>query len=282
MSDASFDEPLCSSWITGADVAACGSDDLGIGSDVSLLAAAAYDASWLLYEASGRKWPGVCERTVRPCRSSCGCWGVPSSPSYGGWQWGYDSVGGWTWRDLFGTRSCGCGVEDEILLAGFPIIAVSKVKIDGEVVDPDTYELVDRRRVLRLDDPGPPVVRRRWPACQNVTLPDTAAGTFAITYQWGGLPPPMGGPAAAQLARELWKACSPTATGECRLPNKVKKVVRQGVTYEIIPTLAAMLRAGSTGLTAVDLFVGATNPNGHRRRPLVWSPDKRRLPRRRA
>lgn len=272
--------PLCSPWITGADVAACGPDDLGVGTDVTVLDDAAYDASYILWELAGRKFPGECVATVRPCRDKCGCW-AGFGPSYIGpgldWGWGYDSiVGFWSWFTRDGNR-CGCGPDSTVLLAGFPVLEVTEVKISGEVVDPSTYRLDDRRKLVRLDDPGPPVVHRRWPSCQNITLPDTEPGTFAVTYRWGGSPPPLGRMAAAQLARELWKSCQPGLT--CALPSKVTKVVRQGVTYEKVITVASLLRRGSSGLPVVDAFIATVNPSGQRRAPLVWSPDRKRFPR---
>lgn len=274
--------PLCSTWITGADVAACGPDDLGVGTDVTQLDDAAYDASFILWELAGRRFPGDCVATVRPCRDQCGCWpGFVYGAGLGPWPvwgWGYDSiVGGWTWFNRDGGR-CGCGSVSEVLLAGYPILEVTEVKIDGAIVDPAEYRLDDRRKLVRLDDPGPPVVTRRWPACQNITLPDTETGTWSVTYRWGGAPPPLGRMAAAQLARELWKACQPGLT--CALPSKVTKVTKQGVTYERVIPIAAMLRKGSTGLPVVDAFIATVNPSGRRRAPLVWSPDRKRFPRR--
>lgn len=273
--------PLCSPWITGADVAACGPDDLGVGTDVALLDDAAYDASYILWELAGRKFPGVCTATVRPCRERCTCWGLsggivgPVGP-WPMWGWGYDSiVGYWNWYSVDGQR-CGCGSDEMILLAGFPVLEILEVKIAGDVVDPATYQLVDRRKLVRLDEVGPPVVKRYWPRCQNVHLPDTAPGTWSVTYTWGGMPPPLGRMAAAQLARELWKACQGQA---CALPSKVTKVVRQGVTYERVTPLASMLRKGATGLNVVDSFIATVNPSGKRRASLVWSPDRRRFPR---
>lgn len=278
MTSSTSSGPLCSTWITGADVAACG-PDLGVGSDVALLDDAAYDASYILFELAGRRFPGDCVATVRPCRDKCQCWlgwGLGLGP-FPDWGWGYDSIVGlWTWRTGDGQR-CGCGAEEQIVLAGYPVLEVTEVKIDGDVVDPSTYRLDEKRKLLRLDDPGPPVVKRRWPACQNMTLPDTEPGTWSVTYRWGGGPPPLGRMAACALARELWKACAPDQA--CSLPTSVVKVVRQGTTYERTTAFARALRQGSSGIPLLDTFLATVNPSGQRRAPLVWSPDRRRYPR---
>jgi len=269
--------PICNAWVTAEQVATCGADLPGVGSDVSVLDDAAYDASWLLYELSGRKFPGVCTATVRPCRDSCGCWGPDTSPVNGAWWWGYDSITGWwSWWDTGYQRSCGCGPDSMVLLAGAPVQEIVEVKIDGAVVDPSTYDLIRSRELVRLDDPGPPVVHRMWPGCQNVTLPDTEPGTFSVTYTWGGDPPPMGQMAAAELARQLWLACG---AGECQLPSGVTRVVRQGVSYDVVLAFAKAMRSGATGLPLTDAFIAATNPDGRRRRNAVWSPDRQRYPR---
>lgn len=285
MSSSSNEGPICGAWITGADVAACGPDDLGVGSDFALLDDAAYDASVILNELSGRQFPGDCVRTVRPCREGCGCWagwgygtGIGPWPQ---WGWGYDSVTGyWSWIDGDANR-CGCGSDSQITLAGWPVGAILEVKIDGAVLDPAGYRLDERRKLVRLDTPATaedPVVRNRWPRCQNITLPDTEPGTWSVTYQWGGGPPSLGRMAAAQLARELWKACQPGMT--CALPSKVVKVVKQGVTYERVTTTANLFRTGATGLSLVDAFVATVNPTGKRRRNVVWTPDRPRPGRR--
>lgn len=270
---------MCSAWINGADVAACGPDDLGVGTDYSLLDGVAADASWLLFMLTAQKYPGVCTATVRPCRDTCTCWGFPNGNGWQ-WWWGYDSVGGWWWQNRTNSYRCGCGPESTIRLAGYPVLSIESVTISGEVVDPGTYHLVNYRDLVRKDDPGPPVVHRRWPACQNVTLDDTEPGTFAVTYTWGGLPPDLGLKAAAVVAREIWKACHPDEFGDCELPARVTKVVRQGTTYERVTTVASMWRSGSTGLPLVDAFIAVANPNGAARRPMIWSPDLRRYPQR--
>lgn len=275
-----MDEPTsgpCVPWITGSDVAAADSS-LGVGSNDFLLDTAAQMASDLMFSLSGRRFPGICQRTVRPCRSSCGCWGsVASGLGMWGWQNGWWGVRSGGWVNECGDR-CGCGSLDSIRLAGHPVREILLVKIDGQTVDASTYRLDGRRDLVRLDDPGPPVVARSWPGCQNLALADTEAGTFSITYRHGMEPPQLGQQAAIQMAGELYKVLN--RDDGCALPQNVTKIVRQGVTIDTVVSVAGLLRSGNTGLQLVDAFIADVNPNRLTRRPLVWSPDQRQTPRR--
>lgn len=248
----------CSLWITGTDVADC--CDADVGSETDLLDDVAEMASFLLYDLSGRRFNGICQRTVRPCRNLCGCW---DGELYLGAS--------------CDAPTCGCNTESRIRLDGYPVREIVSVKIDGEVIDEDTYRLDENRYLLRLHDAGPPVVPQTWPGCQNIALDDDHEGTFSITYTYGVAPPALARRAAAQLACELLKACPGTA-GECALPNKVTRVVRQGVTIEKIIPLAELLKEGATGLQIVDAFLAAVS-KGPKRRPAVWSPDVQPHPR---
>lgn len=263
----------CSSWIDGDDVAEF-DPSLGVGSDTWRLDDVAYVASGLMYELSGRQFPGVCQRTVRPCRSGCSCWGgyaLGGSPFY----WTTSEIGGaWlgAWRNENGDQ-CGCGTESYVRLAGYPVREILEVKIDGEVIDPSGYRLDQRRFLIRLADlTTTPPTDRFWPLCQDLSLPDTEAGTYSVKYTWGADVPLGGRWAAAQLAAELWRAF-PANAGDCKLPSKVTRVVRQGITMERIVPTADLLRNGQTGLPLVDSFIATVNPTKARRRSAVWSPD---------
>lgn len=262
---------LCSSWISGDDVERCGPSLVSNAAD---LGDAAYDASYLLYELTGRKWPGVCERTVRPCRkNNCGCWG-PRHGAIGPWYWqAFD--GGWWWYDECSGDRCGCGTLSQVPLDG-PVLEVTEVKIGGSVLDEfdgdgiREWRLDDDAFLTRMDYPGPPVVKRFWPGCQNLALDPDQPGTFEITYTWGGEPPPLGKMAAAELARELWKACDPGSVDACKIPENATRIVRAGLTIDTATKFAAAFEGGKTGLVLVDSFL-AVNPN--RVQPVVWSPD---------
>lgn len=261
----------CTSWADGADVKNCCSS--AADTDSWELDAWGAVASQILFEISGRQFAGVCERTVRPCRQMCNCFGGPTdSLSAHPWFWGsLMPSGAFYWRNEVG-QQCGCGSESIVRLAGYPVREIVSVTIDGVALDPSGYRLDHRRDLVRLWDPGPPATQQLWPVCQNLSLDDDEPGTFSVTYKWGTPPPEIGKLAAAALACELWNGCG-GGTGECKLPNRVTKVVRSGVTMDKIVTSATLLRTGGTGIGPIDIFIASIGGYGARRRPAVWSPD---------
>jgi hypothetical protein len=269
----------CNVWIDGNYVNEWTGETLGLGSSSYLLDPYAEFASQIMYELTARQFQGTCQRKVRPCRQACQCFG--SDPALGGlgpWFWpsSYSANwwGGWSWTNECGDI-CGCGNESYIRLAGYPVQRILEVKLNGGIlVEGVDYRLDGRRDVIRLADPAsdPAYQDRFWPGCQDLSKPDTLPGTYSVTYEWGAPPPEGGKLAAAQLAVELWKA-SPGNGGECKLPNRVTRVVRQGIEMDRVVPLADMLRAGQTGLGLVDAFIAMTNPQKAKRRSAVFSPD---------
>jgi hypothetical protein len=168
-------------------------------------------------------------------------------------------------------KVCGCSPVSEVVLAGVPIREIEEVLIDGVPLDADEYALMEPNRLVRLRDITAPHRRLVWPGCQIMDLPETEEGTFAITYTYGADPPQAGRSAAAALACEIWRACSPA--GECSLPDDVTRVVREGITMESTGLVAAALKSGQTGIAAIDSFVGIFANEGVAGRSSVWSPD---------
>jgi hypothetical protein len=269
----------CNTWIDGAYVNnwAIGMGEgqgLGVGSSDYLLDPYAEFASQLMYELTARQFPGTCQHKVRPCRQQCSCFGANSSlGGVGPWIWPSTISaywwGGWAWYNECGD-ACGCGRESYIRLSGYPVQRILEVRLNGDVLDADQYRLDGRRDLIRLastdgDD-------QFWPACQDLSLPDTEPGTYSVTYEWGGVVPEGGKLAAAQLAAELFKA-SPGNAGVCQLPNQVTKIVRQGIEMDRVVPIADLMREGASGLALVDAFIAMTNPQKAKRRTMVWSPD---------
>lgn len=267
-------------WIDAVDVAECCGVDLdSVGP--ALLDQVALEASMALYEISGRQFTGLCDRTVRPCRDACGCWGSPSlglgpwTWSMASWGWGGNG-GGWWWTNECGDR-CGCGSLSTVRLAGYPVREIVEVKIDGVVLPyldgggHPNYRLDSWRDLVRMDDPGPPAQPRTWPACQQLALDSDQQGTFEVSYRWGVDPPELGRRAAAEIACQLYMSC---AGAECKLPAGTTRVVRQGVTVERSLLANWFDPTKATGLVATDLFLRAYwSDRQGRRRPAVFSPD---------
>jgi hypothetical protein len=273
----------CFTWITGEDVAACARVDYG--SNSAIFDNCAYEASMALYELSGRKYPSLCERSVRPCSNLCSCW-LNGPPSYGMGPWYWTTVpwgfaGGWGWYNEVGDKF-GCKPMSKVNLGGYPVRKILQVLIDGDELPEfdQTYGFRNWRLdkwmyLVRMDQPrntpAGPAQPRLWPGCQNMSLDPDQPGTFEITYQWGTDPPQLGRDAAVEIANQLFLACGGR---DCVLPVGVTKVSRQGIEIERGLLANWMDTTKGVGLVNTDLFLAAYN-NGQRggRRGAVWSPD---------
>lgn len=237
----------------------------------------AMEASQVLYELSGRQFAGICEKTVRPCGTAwCGFQTLSRGhivAPMGFWRWN----GLWWGGDV---NPCGCRPLSQVLLSGYPVREILEVKIDGDVVDPATYRLDERRWLTRMRDPAEPDTALLWPNCQQLDLNDDQDGTFSVTYTYGQDVPVLGVHAAAQLGCELYKACT---GGNCALPTGTTRISRQGVVVERLAFTSWAFRSPQstrsttppgwhTGLSLVDAFLSTYNQTGIKRRPVIYSP----------
>lgn len=209
---------------------------------------------------------GLCTLKIRPCRKRCEegsgdlarhALGVAGGP------WTPTLVGGRMYNITCGcTGSCGCSPLCEIILDPYAY-DILQVKIDGIVLPASAYRVDDNRRLVRTDGAC-------WPDCQELGRPDTAPGTFSITYRTG-VPVPAGGRmAVTELAIQLWRACK--GGKGCVLPERVTQVVREGITYSLLDDLTVFER-GRTGLNRVDLWLASVNPYAARAPMRAYSPD---------
>ena len=256
------DSLLLSAWTTAQDVTECCS--VVVGSDTSFLDACIAAASEILYLASGKQFPGVGQRTVRPCHTDLCRFGlqVLSRGHLVGWGWW---GGSWCW----GGSQCGCRPISKVPLAGY-VRSINEVMIDGAVIAPSEYFVYEHRDLVRKN-------HARWPRCQSMDVDDDAQGAFTVTYTYGKVPPVIGQIAAARLACELLKGCRNDE--DCALPNGVVRVTRQGITYErttLLRALAGSARAGKivwqSGIGEVDYFLNTVNPHAILRTATVMSP----------
>lgn len=275
----------CVPWLTGDELAA--TCNTGADIDPSVYETAAVEASLALFEISGRQFTGLCgPTTVRPCRQPCGCW--PWSAGYAPLSW-YSwplGSGNWGWWDSGRSLSIGCEPMSIVKLPGYPVREIVEVKIGGEVLpefDDDgnpNYRLDQWRDLVRMNKPATsttPVVRRRWPGCQDMSLDDDQEHTFAVSYRNGIDPPQLGKDAAAEIACQLVTAFG---GGNCVLPAGVTKVQRQGINVERGLLANWFDPTKATGLVHVDLFLRAFWKPYGTRRGSVWSPDVQQYARR--
>lgn len=212
-------------------------------------------ASDWLHTATGRAY-GMCLEFLRPCRRRCSeqpatfAGGAPFQPVL---------VDGNVINIGCGcSGDCGCGPLCEIPLPA-PVYAIASVMIDGQTVNPATYRVDNASRLVRLGSAC-------WPDCQNLTLPHTDPGTFAVWYWRGREIPPLGRFAVTLLAIEFDKHCREDSS--CVLPQDVTEVTINGMSYtrQVLP--------GRTGIKLVDDWVALVNPYGSTEPGIsVWTPD---------
>jgi hypothetical protein len=255
----------CAPWVTGDELptTCC--------TDTATRTVACEVATDLLFRLSGRQYPGLCQRTVRPCGIGCGGWA--RWPSWKDAWWTAEQIavgGGWTINPATfpgGTMppaaGCAgaCSTLSTVTLPG-PVAAVTQVVVDGVTLSTSAYQVADYRYLQRIDG-------GRWPCTQDMDQPSSAAGTWQVTYTYGRLPDRAGIEACREYACEIAKhLCPGGSTEQCRLPARTRSVVRQGVSFDITSPLD-FLDKGRTGIPTVDAWLVSVNPAGLQRRATV-------------
>lgn len=206
----------------------------------------------------------LCPIVVRPCAARCNPGAWITAPVEGGGFQPYIMNG--RWYNACGCARpglCSCTVVQEIVLPG-EVSGPVVVTIDGATLDPTAYRIDNGNRLVRQDG-------QAWPMCQDMNLPDGEEGTFSVSYYNGVGPDAALSFAAGLLAIEWYKACT---NKECRLPNGARRVVRQGVSFEVP---ADMFANGLSGIREVDNIVGVYNPHRLVTPSRVISPDTYRV-----
>jgi len=206
----------------------------------------------ILWALTGR-WYGIQAVEARPCPPGRSAVGIPLSIGRG-WQPVLDAG---TVRNV-SVLQVACR-DSAITLPG-PVIELLGWQVDG-----------DEMSLEGLQRYGDSVMRTAggaWPP-QDLSLPATEEGTWAIRYLRGHMPPAGAARMVALLALEFYNGAT---GGECRLPRRVTNVQRQGVTISMVdPT--EIFDSGATGITEVDLWVRSVNPYRLHEPARVWSPD---------
>lgn len=224
-------------------------------------------ASSLLYMASGRQFPGLCEDKVRPCIGTGPCQYLAYPDGYARAARPVTVAQGGSWVPL---TVCGCG-GDQVCTSGAlrlpqrPVQTVVQVRVDGEVLDASEYRLANQGDLLRVDG--------SWPCSQDLALADTEPGTWSVTYRYGTRPDPGGLWAVGALACEIARACNDD--DECRLPKRIQEVVREGVRTVVLDPFDFLGGEGPTrfGLWETDSWLDVVNPLGAQRPASVLHPS---------
>lgn len=201
-------------------------------------------ASGILYDLTGRVFPGICTDTIRPQAQFAtierGQWLANVSTSMVPPPWG--------WCGCHRGRETGCASVPEIKLPGHPVQRAGiVVKIDGAMFA--AWELHDGRYLVRTDGDG-------WPCCQNMLVADDQEDTFSVVYPYGRMPDLGGKRAAIMLGSSLFVEFHPQFASACKVSKRATTVSRQGITVQL-KTAKDMIEAGATGLDFVDLWISS-------------------------
>lgn len=183
----------CDDWATPEQVLNCRSDLTGKVTEAQL-ADAICQASDLLYQLSGRRYPGICQISRSLCAPCVRC----------------------------DRHTCCCRrpADSVRLPSQLPILGVVEVTVDGDTIPRAAYRVDEWRWLVRTDGD-------HWPHCAAFTDPDA----FAITFLAGRVPPPAGTRAAAVFAGEIAAKC---ANLDCDIPEHVTTISREGVTFTVL------------------------------------------------
>lgn len=194
----------------------------------AVIADAVAEANYIIYRMSGGRVFGVRAATVRP--------------------------------QLRAEQACGG--------AGFvrlaePVQRVLWVMVDGELLPPSSWRLMDRSKLLRVDGDD-------WPVWQDLTKLLTEVGTFAVRYEFGHHVDAVTKRAAIDTALELVKLATPDSNGR-RLPPNVTSTRSSGVSLTMQDRNQLIRELGSY-LESVSRFMALHNPRAELQ-TYVYSPD---------
>jgi len=164
----------------------------------------------------------------------------------GGRVYGLQSA---TVRPMLGS-SGGCGDPPAVVLQD-PVHRVLWVMLDGALLEPSAWRLMDRSKLVRVDG-------RQWPTSQNLTRVLSETDTFAVRYEFGRPVDAVTKRAAIDTAVELVKLASPDQNAR-RLPPNVTSTRASGVSLTMQDRNQLVRELGSY-LESVNRFMALHNP----------------------
>lgn len=180
-----------------------------------------------------------------------------------GWTLGRCTVNLRPCRDACVGHPCGCCMLRGVKIDGMAP-TITEVRVDGAVVDPDTYALVTRpggdRWLERFNLNGSP---DNWPGCQSLGLAATEEGTFQITYEHGLERDMLMRWAAAEIAHDILGPLVDTANSMEDLPDGTQSVDAYQMRISMVREIAGSEGAENdrlSGLGHVKRFLSVYPP----------------------
>jgi hypothetical protein len=217
-----------------------------------------------MWAATGRRF-GLCERTVRPCGRTVHSGSAPLGYFYSAGTWMPYIFNG-VWRNCAGCGSdfgcCSCEPSCQVWLPA-PVYSIpaTGITVGSDIIPVDSWRVDNAQWLVRTDG-------ECWPECQDFDT-DSGETFFQVTYFRGQPVPNVLLRAAGELACEWARSC---AGADCRLPQRVTSISRQGVSVTL-QDIDALLRNGLTGIANIDQLIVRFNPYGLTSQMKIASPD---------
>lgn len=196
---------------------------------LSAVEEAVAEANYIIYRMSGGRVFGIRAATVRPAVRS-------------------------------GLSTC---QELSFVRLAEPMRRVLWVMLDGALLPPTAYRVVDRNKLIRTDG-------QNWPAWQDLTKDLSEPKTFAVRYEFGTPVDAVTKRAAIDTAVELLKLAQPDP-GQRRMPANVTSTRASGVSLAMQDRNQLIRELGSY-LESVNRFMALHNPQAELQ-TAVYSPD---------
>lgn len=200
----------------------------------AVIADAISEASEIIHRMSGGRVYGTRDATVRPAEPGCGWVGACANH---------------------------CSVPT--IRLGEDVTRIRWVRIDGEMLDPSAYTVVDKNKLIRTDG-------QAWPHCQDLTKDLSEVGSFGVRYSFGPEVDRVTMRALVDTTLELIKVAVPDADNR-RLPANVRNASVNGLSLSMEDRNKLVRELGSY-LESVNRFMALHNPMNEPP-TFVYSPD---------
>lgn len=242
----------------------CTEDDLPSKADTSKVPAETLElamsmASTILFNLTGRVWPGQKETTIWPTSLRMSRRIV-------------DQVNGIHSAIELVNGEPAWWARTTLDVDRYPVTDVLEVTIGGEPQDISEFRIDNGRELVweKPDDDG----RQTFPWQQVVARADASPGTWSVRIRWGEPVPAEAKTMAGLLAWQLALGMAPDSDG-CMLPAFVQTQVRRGASVTIKDPMT-LVQAGQVGYRPVDLWLASLNIGKSKRRASITRLGKSR------
>lgn len=257
----------CSPYVSTENLLCeCSGVDFSDPANVELFDQFALAESRNLFASTAYKYTGCCEITFAPCKTTCSddgpapidseIWDFPAFPYLKRIENGLPVLGN-CWQCSCGCEECTCWGGDTLDVPWTPIRDVVEIRIDGIVLDPSSYQVVESSKIVRTDG-------GHWPMlCENGT------DGFTVTYNYGIDLPTGGKLVFAQYICEKVKECLGI---ECSISKIHRYQTKSEVknSFVFTPSAEFLYNNMLTGFAPLDSWIMTDLGGKTRHAPAAW------------